>query len=502
MVRIIVCAMCRIIAILLAFTLLLRGEDVLSPVGKTIERCRGELKSEAVGVRVSAVMVLGKYDLPEVGELLGEALGDPSEEVRLCALVALVEKPNLLRGQGARVMRLLRDGDVHVRRLASSHIPECMGIFVSGRIQYSGGVRITTGDSSRPEFGDFIVSGLMDEDAEVRRNVLEGAQFYGLSLPFASVKGFLSDDNPQTVILATTLAVRSDGNAAEILDALSPLVRHPSAGVRITLANSLGSLPGSLPLFRELSKDPSTSVASSALVARGRARFPEDLTLATEIRDFVRSEKPAAAEKERLLAILVEDADDATWEFLREILFGDSSSPLQGEAWIRVLRRDKLRDRLTVHELAEAMAKHASAVNNSLRAMLVSNIRRRASELTKEDILVMQASPLAPSRKAVLDIIRVIPEPLRADALLEALLDEDTGIRTQAVGLLPTLRPEGWETLLIDTLSDTNPLLQQEAARGLLRSTSRAPEIQDALRNWLPKCPDSQLRERIERKLR
>ncbi|GEM_PF-4602343 len=489
----------NLLAILLLAALVLPAQQ---GIRETLDQCKAELQAEMpVETRRSAVMVLGKYDTPEVTKILGGCLSDKDVEVRRSALAALAEKPERLRAQAPAILNCMKDEDVHIRRYASSLISDCIGISIRGSVQLSPGSRITTGASkSITNAAELLAHGLQDEDAEVRRNVLQGAQYFDVALPQKVVLPLLKDPSDQVVAQAISLAVRSEGDANTLLEACKPLLRHPNPQIRLTLANALAYCPDATELLLALSRDENQKVRYQALLSRARASSSGDDGLVSEILNALSAGALASSEGERMLSLLADFQPESAWQFVRGVLEDDSNAALQETAWMQVVRHREWQERLELYQIVGAFCKFSD--NSRIRMMLLSLLRKRAKELTAGELSRLQSSPLVSCRKVVFDLLRNLPSELQSEALTEALLDEDNSLRLQAVNQFSSLRPQGWEEILIATLEDPDAALQHAAAKGLMRDAKHNPEIKAALSAWLPKCADESLRTQIQNRLR
>lgn len=467
---------------------------------ETLRECRQRLASPDAGIRRDAVLVVGKYDLPEVPALLAERLSDEDAGVRHCALVALSEKPAWLRENASAVLGLLRDPEVQNRRLASSLLAPCLGVFVSGRVHLAPSARISAGASADPAL---LENALVDSDEQVRANVLKALPYYGGRLAFDAVAPFLAADQPRELqALAIPLAVRASCNAPRRrLQALAPFAKSPAAEIRALLATVLWECPGAAELLQTLSRDSDPRVRVAALLSRAKTAAPQEVeALSSEIAAALKEEGVSDDDFSRLLDALWGLSPDAWWNALQTLLPDESLPlPFQAELWTQAVRHRGHTDGLSPNLVTRAFLRLEG--NRRARQVLFSLLRQRAPRLTAEELALLQASPRSGCRQAALDLVRQLPEALRAPVLEEALLDEDLSLRKRALELLPVIHPDGWEELLLATLDDPDPTLQNTAAKGLLRSRRKDPEFRDALQRWLSKCTDDSLSEQIQARL-
>ena len=81
-------------------------------------------------------------------------------------------------------------------------------------------------------------------------------------------------------------------------------------------------------------------------------------------------------------------------------------------------------------------------------------------------------------------------------------MDEAADVRVVAIRQLSTLRPPDWRQLLCDSLEDSNPTIAAAAARVLLPFARGDADVAVALRGYLPRCADVDLRQQLLERLK
>ena len=124
------------------------------------------------------------------------------------------------------VFRLLRDPDVHIRRIASALIPEASGVSLSGPIAITGNITIRAGggrtDDETEEALACLNHALSDDDPSVRRNVLSGARFFPKPLSPAKIETFFADPDAEVRTLALIAYAQVIGQRKNGLSACNP----------------------------------------------------------------------------------------------------------------------------------------------------------------------------------------------------------------------------------------------------------------------------------------
>ena len=143
---------------------------------ETIDKCAKDLESTTPELRQQAAMILGKYEEPQVTEMLLVHLKDESNLVRRAVLVSLqdrIQKRMMALSKMVDIVDLLEDKDAEVRRLASTSAQFFIGIllrdFTENSLQRSP-PPITVNQQKRIK-AKFINS-MQDSDEIVRLNNL------------------------------------------------------------------------------------------------------------------------------------------------------------------------------------------------------------------------------------------------------------------------------------------------------------------------------------------
>ena len=460
---------------------------------ETIGRCIRDLKSQDVIVRRRAAMLLGKYSVPEARAALVECLHDVDAKIRLGALVSLTEDHQRLPEESSgEVVRLLSDEDVHIRRLASSLLPSELSGFHASRVIIRGNVRINRGDLVTDEQREAILKALKDNDASVRRNVLNACRICGIDVPHEVLRRFLSDSSAEIRLLALQLYSRYNEQPAGMLDELSKLAKDPVPQVRLELCHVCRMLGAEgEPLLRGFLADDSADVRMAAIGQLTRMRAPGMLE---HIVDAISDKELSMAHRRQLVDLLRLFPMEQARPVYQKILDGDSAE-LAGLAmkWLSS----------TISGVADVsfFTKYLEHENTTVANYALQGLRGRLKQLKLADITAMLASRNRAAREfAVRQGLEIVDKDAAGELLLEACMDEDPMVRLAAIQQVGRKRPEGWKDILTATLEDGDPKLQETAAFTLC--SVREPDVIAALRNYLPRCTNRMLENRIRGLLR
>lgn len=451
---------------------------------ETIAQCARELSLDnPVELRRRAALIVGKYDDPQAAQILSVALSDPDPVVRRNALVSLGEAGPVLHQAGMAVLERLGDGDVTVRRLASSLIPQALGVFISGNVLSAPNIRIVSGLRTRNPEESRRTAGLLnlalgDSDGAVRRNALMGAAYFPGMLAHGRLEPFLSSPECEVRMTALMLyACRSDAGEDRITSMLKAMMPRATADDRRTMLDFASQVPAAAAmwLLAALSHDDDAAIRVQAMAVLFRLAPPEASQL-PQLLAAIHEEGVPAALRARLLPH-VAGLSKASLRALSR----DQSLPgeIRRGAWIEV--RNGGGEEIPVAELAEAVCGEADA---SCRRVIMRILWRRANALTAEQLRHLQECEYDDVRKDALDLCKPagMDDAARAAAIRDGLLDDSVSVRCRAIQLLGQLRPDGWIDDLLATLDDPDAAIADAAAMQLRSAAARKdPRVAPAL---------------------
>jgi len=444
---------------------------------ETIARCLQELKSTDVALRRRAILLAIKYDTPEVEQAVIASLQDSDEQVRQAALVSLTEDRVIPQAARTPLFRLLRDPSVHIRRIASSMLPEAMGVALRGPVAF--GARIRVGGGRTPEeeaeLAECLNAGLMDSDASVRKNVLRAARYYSGSLDATGLATFFQDPDPEMRTLALDCFSRAEGTGKEKAAIIAPLVKDPEIPVRQTLVRVADELfPDGEKLLNELAEDPVVEVSCPAVLAMSRAHLPGAFPkLAAKIRDAT-----VPVRLRNTLANQLRIYPDKARPLLEELLAGKAEE-LRVTA-LRLLSSGAFGD-LSLAGLKKLLEDDSSVV----RKQALIPLRKLLDKPRLADLRPLLNSRFPDVRSFALGQLAHCPhEEDVSQEVLDACLDDSAVVRIAAFRILAMRRMEQAQEILVASLQDESREIQDAAATTLLMLPPNE-DIRAALAKWL-----------------
>ncbi len=459
---------------------------------ETVRRCLADLASQDPAVRHRAVLLIGKYQTPVARQAVVRALGDEAEQVRLSALVALSENQAVSPDAVEAVFRLLTDPSPHLRRMASSMLGE-LPLFPQS---WPGGGIIIAPDAdiqgrqpgAAAKFAGYLNHALGDSDEIVLKNVLSAAARFPDALDHALLIKHLG--HPEQGVRGLAMrACLTAMQGPELAKALAPLARDPEAALREELAGSLPRLgQAGLPLLRALAADTAPAVRLRA--AGGLARL-RDLASMPLIAAVFEDQELPAGDRKAMIPYLVHLGKDGAKLVLRAA--ETPGQPLRGDA---LLALGTSPGQLAPLEFFMAALNDPA---REVRQAVVAAVMARRQEVRAEHVEAMFRSPFPEVRQACLQFTHGLPPDKRAAILGELLLDDNNAVRAGAIAMHCRLAVPGWPEILRLSLDDAAAEIRTAAVNALL--SVPFPEAAAILDEFLPRCQDPALAERIRNRL-
>ena len=447
---------------------------------QTVSRCIEDIRSGELARRRRAAMVIGKYSSPAAIEAVLLCLKDADSQVRQSALVSLTEDHSLPPEARMPVMRMLQDGNVHIRRLASSMLPDCMGVRMRGHARFPGNMHVTAGGSRSAEeieeASRLVNLALKDQDPSVRLNVLNASFCYPFPLEQSALEAFFGDESELVRIMAVRAYFYPRPDMAPSEAALRRLAKDKAAAVRTELAKGAQVLGVKAEkLLVALSDDEAAQVALAALETCARMQLPSGLE---RISVGISGERFNAAEKVQLCRALRHYGAAARLVLDKAM---ETGGPLGEEALSMVLEGG-------FGPVSMDMAmKGLEAGSFDVRRRSLFFLRGKAADLKDDVLQAMLRSRHAEVRLALVDMLRMRPATeSRGELALDLCADEDARVRGTALRLLSTIRPEGWTDVLMTALQEEESRELRDAAAMALCSAPKEEGIVAALRAYRP----------------
>lgn len=458
------------------------GREAHETEEETIAKCLTDLKQGDVAPRRRAILLLGKYSAPAAQQAVIACLADTDVFVRRSALVALSEQRSIPSQASKPIVHLLTDTSVHIRRIASSLLPE---ILLASRF---GGIHLPPRAGGAPGLKmDNEVKGLLnralgDEDLVVRKNVLSLYRYAADLFEDRVVIRCLTDSDREIRVFALRTLAAKAPQRPELFEQLVPTASDPEPIVREEAARVLGRLGAqSLPLLRQLAKDPVPAVRAEAVQ---RLAQMLDMDAFSDIQALLADSQVSTDERRALLRYLLPYGEDAL-PLLRHHA-EQGPTPMRAEA-VRML--GALGSNSPGPEL---FLRFANDPSTEVRAGAMSALRRAASKLNTQQLTSLATSRHADVRRAAMEMAARLPPAQASEMVLEFLLDEDINLRCAAVKFVCEKGIPDWQLFLSQSLEDPEPQIQQAAIDALLKRNDAHSQqiltafVQEALTSDLP----------------
>lgn len=455
---------------------------------ETVEKAIEQFESENPEVRRSAVMLLGKYPVAPAREVVGQALEDPDAGVRQAALVSVLEEQGQINPAfTTRLVRLLADPDVSIRRIASSSLPMILNSFPftlqPGAIQMQ---RDLPEDATR-----ILREAFRDEDTSVRRNMVTSYPLLRVELPQDTVVALLHDSDTEVAIntlrwglpLLTPAAL-----AKEIPD----LLQQEDPIFRLELARALQSRPSpdALEALEILQSDPDAAVALEAMLALFYHR--QTVGLYERIVKIFRESRGAGDTGQRVV-FAAQMLGERGEPFLREWLKDSDPALRQHAAQVYLTRFAQQADMDFLLSLLDDSVQGVR--QQAVRALMQANAR-----LTGEHVRQTLSNRHADVRRSAAGLARFLPSTQAEEILLDLLLDDTRDVQIAALQQIGQLQINGWEEIMSISLRVEDPITSRTALDWLMRHPT--PRTLDLIRAYRDENPRSPLRQQIELHLR
>lgn len=451
---------------------------------ETITKCLDDLKSDDVARRRRATMLIGKYDTPEAEEAVISCLKDADAQVRQSALVSLSEQSYLPEEAKMPVIGLLGDENVHIRRLASSMLPEALGIMHSRISNLNPNIQIRARggrtDNEETQVLKAMNKALYDSDPSVRRNVLAAARYFPTPLSQKGLERFLRDDDKEVRCLALLAYARIIGHEAERAAAMSHLVEDPVEQVRTILVTTAASLgEHGAPILKKLFADTDANVRFEAISKYSLQFQPDSFSV---LKAAIQDETLPMAQRAALCANLRYFRKDAV-DFAKSLL----ESPHNAiRAAVLPLFSSNTFGELPMDYFLALVDEENSEIRQ--QALKILQTRLRNQPPAKETVERLFASRYANVRLMAVGLMS-IPSLQKScgELISDAVLDDDASVRLSAIRLLGTARPQGWDELLAATLEDEDAEIREAAANAVCQPPRvYLPKLIPQLKKVLP----------------
>lgn len=419
----------------------------------TIATAMEDLQASDADRRKGAVMLLAKYPRNQLARRgLRSALQDPTALVRRAAAVSLIENQNSLTPTEARSLLLaLNDPDPEVRLTVASAIEILL-------MQWRRFLTQPDNASEASEIRKAVLAAMDDEQAIVRRRIIEGLRLLPPPAPVQQLRSAMEDASTAVRMAAYETASRLLP-AADFARAATDLHPDSSPQLRLLLANLLANrpTPEAIPLLRELIQDEDQRVADMAgltvYLIRPQGPIPED------IRQQIRSGRMDPTLQQRLLFAvrsLPTELQRSEWRFF----LAEGSARLARQAAQHLLNSFSTTPPTAL--LLDLLA-HPDRSVRATTLRYLENPRR--DPVASECLKAIPDLPYPDVRRKLPDLAASTDPDLQIDLALQLLIDEEPPVRIAGLKALAQLQPPQWPRILKASLRDPDPTVKATARR-------------------------------------
>ncbi len=451
---------------------------------ETVERAIKQFESKNPDLRRSAVMLLGKYPVRPAQEVVGKALEDSDAGVRQAALVSVLEEPGQMGSEFTdKLVRLLGDPDVSIRRITSNSIPMILNSFPFILQAGAGQMQRQLPDDAAKILRDAF----RDEDVSVRRNMVNSYPMLRVNLPEETVVSLLRDPDTEVAVHSLRWGLPLL-NPATLSREIENLVRHENPVFRLELARALQFRlsPEALDALEILQEDPHPPVALEAMLAIFNHR--QFVGLYERMVKLYR-ESGAGSDAGQRLIFAAQMLGDQGEPFLREWLKDSNPAHRQQAAQVYLNRFAKQAEMDFLLSLLDDSVQGVR--QQAMRALMQSHER-----LTLEHVRQTLSSRYVDVRRATAGLAAFLPPDQAEDILLDLLLDGVRDVQVAALQQIGQRQIDGWEEIMGISLRVEDPIVSRNALEWLMRHPT--PHTLDLIRAYRDENPQSTMRPQIE----
>lgn len=451
------------IVVYLLFQLLMISCVLFGQSQDTIDKCSKDMQSKSAEIRQQAAMILGKYEEPEVTQLLLNHLKDESNLVRRAVLVSLqdrIQKRMVSIKDMTQIIYLLEDTDVEVRRLASASAQFIVGLVLrDNSFQSSQRSPINQLPEDQKKVKLAFLKSIQDSDDIVRLNSLTTIlqQRYLFNEPEfnAAILTRIDDTNKSAVILALDLVQMMNGVDTSAI--ATKLIDHVESDIQLALIKFLAQRRFSnTETWKKLTSKKNLDVASKAIgvavelgikdMETEFSLFILDATNPTNLRVNLFRQIPLHSKKIELITTLLEDKSN-------------------------LIRLETIRlcpQVLSANELKNILKKYIDDPDTSIQNEATSLLFLYLSNADIEIFKKLFKSEKSQTRLAVLEKL----EQLRVnddEIILEAMLDDAKSVRLKSFDLCRNFKSSNPQIKLMVTRSieDPDPEIKNAALKAI-----------------------------------
>ncbi len=434
------------------------GNDKYESEIQTITKCLEDLTSSSVDIRKRAVLILGKYSHSAAKSAIIRSLRDDDASIRRSALVSMTETRPFPENSRNEVLTMIGDEDVHIRRIASSYIPDIMG-FGRTFIRIRGQIRT---HQFPPDLQLIIKKAFTDNDSIVRKNMITGYQHFKGIIDNSTILGLLHDSDRDVRILALN-AISSSLNHAEFVNQTKFLENDSDKTLRLHYVKILARLNITLTIniLKSMTDDDDFEISTEALIILFENN---NFSYYPELKKRLSNHRISQISGTKIIRKLgfMKDGGEAELIALfshKNIGFRELALQTYGDYFWKTANLNLLIDLLD-DPLQQIRSR-------------VTYVLLRNGKLDMRDLQRLSMSHYSDIREFVITYSKRLDNVGAMRLLIDLIIDDDNSIRIKALMEIINRRLDNWQELLAQTLMDDEDEIGGEMVRMIRVSNNK-----------------------------
>ncbi len=428
---------------------------------QTITKCLDDLNSSSVEIRKRAVMILGKYSNPAAKNAIVKSLRDVDANIRRSALVSITESRPLPPNSRNSVLTMIGDKDVHIRRIASSYIPDIMGINRTF-IRISGTFRL---NQFSAELKLIIQKAFKDDDNTVRKNMIVNYQHFRGFIDNSTIINLIHDLDREVRALALN-ACSTSLNKVEFIEKTKFLATDADKTLRLQYVKSLGRFNSkpAIAILKTMANDAEFEISTEAIIVLFRNN---DFSYYPELRkrlDDNRINQTTGAKIIQKLPYMKEGGDAALIDLFNHKNIGFRELALQayGNTYWQTAN---------VELLVALLDDPLQQIRNRVTYVLLRNGKLGSGQLE-----LLALSRHVDVREFIITYSRKLDGERAQSLLVDLIIDDVNSIRIATIREIINRKLSAWQDILEQTLSDDTDEIRSDIV-DLIRKSNNAETI-------------------------
>lgn len=423
---------------------------------ETLLQANQDLTSNNEQRRISAAILLGKYNIAESQKILLGAMSDRSAAVRRAAAVSLKEHGRFTQPQDAeKFLAQINDSDVEVRRTVSS-----LASYVGDVLNHFARISQLNNQAYQLPLAlkDKVHAALSDDDAIVRLNTLKSMSRLNLNLKPDEFIKLIQDPEP-AVTIASLRLINSIQLNKKHLNQLELLSTSQDTSIKTALLDNLFTTSNReiVNILLTMTDSDEPIFRLSHFVLRARQGTLPDRDEQNQIIHLLVGVLASNDFLERLLREFHLFQSD----LINKALTNHNLVTFRQAGW-RIILKDmsnKVDHLLLLRGLEDS--------SSSVRQSIINYLIRMPDDIPSDLLSGMMESSHVNVRNGVAELMVRQSEPPHLRDIFPLIIDQASQVRGGGMRVLIKHRPPGWQKILFRSLSDKDSNVQKQSVSQL-----------------------------------